>query len=85
MNKIPSVEWVQKTFMQVLEGWATDWELASLIVLVSQELSQERAPPSLLAKVLCWEEAKRKKKKKSLPIRKSSEQDSDLTINLEEW
>lgn len=84
VNKISSVEWVQKTFLQVLKAWVTDWELASLIVLISQELSQERAPPS-------WPKSfagkrpkeKRRKKKKSLPIRKSSEQDSDLTINWE--
>lgn len=44
--------------MQLPEGWALA-ESFSLIVFISQELSQKSAPPSL-TKVLCWEEAKKR-------------------------
>lgn len=77
MNMILSLEWVQKTFMQLLKGWANDRKLASHCFHFPR--AQPRDCPSLLTKVLCWEEAK-----KSLPIRKYSEQDSDLSINLGE-
>lgn len=62
-----------------------NWLRACLSYCSHFPRAQPREGPSFLAKVLCWEEAKRKKKKKkkSLPIRKSSEQDSDLTINWE--